>query len=141
MQAEDNRARRISFWGVVEAGSALACLATVTGFLGKLAWLLELTSHFRVQLGVALILLAALWLVRRRWWLAGLCGAFAVVNSVLVLALVWPAEDVNLASGARLRLSAINVHTSNERSDLVLDWLKQVDADVLLLMGVDGGGV
>lgn len=113
-----------------------ACLATVTGFLGRLWWVLELTSHFRLHLALSLGAIAVAWAVRRRWRMAVLCGVGAAVNAVLVLFLLWPGGKGAATAGPRLRLVAINVHTANERSDLVLEFLRRADADVVLLMEV-----
>lgn len=127
----------LSLWGLAEVAGGLLCLATITGFLGRLWWLLELTSHFRLHLAIALGALAALWALKRRWRLAATCIAFALVNAVLALALVWPSATETLPSGGRLRLASINVHTENERSDLVLKFLQDADVDVILLMEVN----
>jgi hypothetical protein len=40
----------MSLWGLIEVGSLLLGLTTVTGFLGRVWWVFELTSHFKVQL-------------------------------------------------------------------------------------------
>lgn len=66
-----------------------------------------------------------------------ICGVFAVINAGLVLSVLWPGEKATPQVGARLRLAAINVHTGNTRSDLVLEFLRNADADVILLMEVN----
>ncbi len=115
----------------------LACLATVTGFLGRLWWLFELTSHFRLHLAFALGALAILWAIKRRWRLTAICGVAAALNALLVLVLLWPVANPVAIAGPRLRLVALNVHTANERGDRVLEFLRRTDADVLLLMEVN----
>lgn len=69
--------------------------------------------------------------------MAALYGAGAAVNAVLVLSLLWPRAETVATAGPRLRLVATNVHTANERSDLVLEFLRRTDADVILLMEVN----
>ncbi len=115
----------------------MACLATLTGFLGRRWWVFELTSHFRLHLTLLLGALALVWAGKRRWRMAAICGGGAAVNAVLVLCLLWPEEKTVKAAGPRLRLVALNVHTENERSDLVLEFLRRTDADVILLMEVN----
>ncbi len=115
----------------------LACLATLTGFLGRLWWVFELTCHFRLHLAVALGAMAIVWAVKRSWRMAAVCGVAAAVNAVLLLFLLWPGGKTVVAAGPLLRLVAINVHTENERSDLVLEFLRRTDADVILLMEVN----
>ncbi len=130
-------ARRLSIWGLVEVAGILLCLATITGFLARLWWLFELTSHFRLHLAIGLAAIAAFWVMKRRWRQVAICFAFATVNAVLVLALLWPIAGEPPRSGGRLRLVSINVHTENERSDLLLKFLRSADADVVLLMEVN----
>jgi len=131
--------RRSSFslWGLLEVAAVIGCLATVTGFLGRCWWIFELTCHFRLHLAGALGALAVLWAMKRRWRMVALCSAGAAVNAVLVWALLWPTDQNAPPGGPRLRLAAINVHTENERSDLVLEFLRRADADVILLMEVN----
>lgn len=131
------RRRALSWWGLLEAGSLLVCLGTITGFLARRWWIFELTSHFRPHLAVALTALAAIWATRRRWRLVAICSAGSVVNAFLVLLLLWPDGTKTSESSAQLRLTAINVHAANKRSDLVLEFLRRADADVILLMEVN----
>lgn len=131
------RSSSLSVWGLLEVGAGLACLATVTGFLGRLWWMFELTSHFRFHLAVLLVALAVVWAIKRSWRMAAICAAAVAVNAVLVLLLLWPDGNPALTTGPRFRLVALNVHTANERSDLVLKFLRQTDADVILLMEVN----
>jgi endonuclease/exonuclease/phosphatase (EEP) superfamily protein YafD len=121
----------------MEVAGALLGVATITGFLARLGWLFELTSHFRLHLAVALGALAAIWALKRRWRWAAVCAALALVNAGLVLTLLWPGADESPHSGGRLRLVSLNVHTANKRSDLVLDFLRGADADIILLMEVN----
>lgn len=66
-----------------------------------------------------------------------ICGVFAVINAGLVLSVLWPGEKIPAQNGTRLKLAAINVHTSNHRADLVLEFLRKADADIILLMEVN----
>ena len=137
MDSKPKRVSALTLTGLLEVTAGLLCLASVTGFLGRLWWLFELPSHFRLQLAFALGLLAVVWSVRRRWPMAVVCGALALVNASLVLSLFWPAGKNLPQSGPRLRLVSLNVNTANQRTDLVLDFLRKTDADVILLMEVD----
>ena len=131
------RSSNLTVWGLFEVGAVLACLATVTGFLGRLWWIFELTSHFRLHLAVSLGAIEVVWAVKRRRRMTTICGGAAAVNAVLVLFLLWPGGKAVATTGPRLRLVTINVHTANERSDLVLEFLRRTDADVILLMEVN----
>jgi endonuclease/exonuclease/phosphatase (EEP) superfamily protein YafD len=131
------KAAGLSIWGLVEVVDIFLCLATITGFLARLWWLFELTSHFRLHLAIALATIAAVWMLKRQRRRAVVCFAFATVNAALVFALFWPIADEPLGSGGRLRIVSVNVHTENERSDLLLEFLRGADADVVLLMEVN----
>jgi endonuclease/exonuclease/phosphatase (EEP) superfamily protein YafD len=121
----------------MEVVAVMLCLATVTGFLGRLWWICELTSHFPLHMAAGLSVFAMVWVAKRRWRMVTICGVFAAINAGLVLSVLWPGEKATPQAGARLRLAAINVHTSNHRSDLVLEFLRSVDADAILLMEVN----
>ncbi|HEX7470002.1 MAG TPA: endonuclease/exonuclease/phosphatase family protein [Verrucomicrobiae bacterium] len=131
------RRSTMSIWGLMEVGGLLLCAATVAGFLARLWWVFELASHFRLHLAVGLSGLAAVWALKRRWRMASICGLCATANAVLVLMVLLPAETTDSQNGIRLRLVSINVHTENQRSDLVLKFLQTADADVILLMEVN----
>ncbi len=131
------RHRVVSLTGLLEIGSLLCSVATLAGILGKLAWLFELTSHFPLHLAVASGLFACIWALKgRRGWTI-LCGAVTGINALLVVSLLWPVRQTAPASGQRLRLVSVNVQTANTRTDLVLEFLREVDPDVVLLMEVD----
>lgn len=131
------KSSKLTIWGLLEVGAIVACLATVTGFLGRHWWIFELTSHFRLQLAVALGAFAAVWAVKRRWRMTAVCGVGAAINAMLVLVLLWPRAEPVATAGPRLRLVAIKVHTENKRSDLVLEFVRRADADIVLLMEVN----
>ncbi len=123
--------------GLLEALTVILLVATVAGFWGRLWWVLELDSHFRPHLAASLALLFPVWLARRHRRLAVGCALFAVINAAPVLALLWPAVSSGSGEAVPLRIVAINVETSNRRADLVLEFLRRAEADVILLMEVD----
>jgi len=140
MNAQQNRPTHsapIRVTGLLEASSAVLCLLTFTGFLGRLWWILELTVHFRLHYGILLGAFTAAWIALRRWPLAAFCGVAAMTNLALVGALYWPAPDSPATGGHRVRLAIVNVRTSNPRADLVIDWLQRADPDVALLMEIN----
>ena len=127
----------MSIWGLMEAGGIFLCAATLAGFLARLWWCFELTTHFRWHLAVGLAGLAAVWAIKRRWRMASLYGLCALVNGLLVLRLWLPIEAAGLPAGTRLRVVSLNVHTENLRRDVALKFLQNADADVILLMEVN----
>ncbi|MEQ1852775.1 MAG: endonuclease/exonuclease/phosphatase family protein [Chthoniobacteraceae bacterium] len=135
-KAETAGAPRISLWGMVEASGALGVALSLAGFAGEAHWLLELTTHFRAQYLVFLLVMAGLLAVGRRRRFATVCLVCAALNAAVLAPWIVPASSVKPA-GASLRLMALNVHTANTRHDLVLGEIRRVQPDVLLLMEVN----
>ncbi|HEX5218696.1 MAG TPA: hypothetical protein VFZ59_03950 [Verrucomicrobiae bacterium] len=129
--------RSVSIDGFLEVGSMLCGVGTVTAFLGKLWWLLELSSHFPLHLAAASGLFTGIWTLKRRRRWALFTGVVTGINAMLVLAILWPASQATPAGGQRLRLLIMNVHTANPHTDLVLDFVERTDADAVLLMEVN----
>jgi len=128
--------RSFTLWGLVEVGCVLAGVATVLGFGGRAWWLLELATHFRVHLGTVLLAGAILWVWRRRWGWVLACSVGVVFNLVMVGPQFFGRDAVPLG-GTPIRVVSLNVRTENLRSDLVLKFLRDADADIVLLMEVD----
>lgn len=121
---------------MVEASGALGVVFSLAGFAGEAHWLLELTTHFRAQYLIFLLVMAGLLAVGRRRRFATVCLFCAALNAAVLAPWIVPASSVKPA-GASLRLMALNVHTANTRHDLVLGEIRRVQPDVLLLMEVN----
>jgi endonuclease/exonuclease/phosphatase (EEP) superfamily protein YafD len=128
---------KFSLLGILEVGAVLTCTASLAGFLAKIWWVFELACHFRPHLAITLLVFSALWLALKKCRLALACATFAVLNALLVGSLLLPAKSGVPSSGAKLRLVSLNVLTSNLKTDLVLDFLRTSDADVIFLMEVN----
>jgi endonuclease/exonuclease/phosphatase (EEP) superfamily protein YafD len=109
------------------------CLATLLGFGGQLWWTLDLFSHFRVQYGAGLWLLAVICGMGRKWKSTGVFLLFALWNS----AIVWPWLSMDHAlpklDGAPVRIMLINVNTHGGDPELVLKELERWNPAVLVL--------
>lgn len=127
----------VTLWGLLESGGLIGCLATAAGLLARFHWVLELTSHFALQLAVALSVLAAGCALGRRWVTTGVIAAFALINIGLVIQAARPSRCEATVADASVRLLSLNVHTANRRSDLVAEAIRRADADVVLLMEVN----
>src|SRR6266508_1257505 len=110
---------RVSITGVLLWMGALACVFTASAFLGALGWLFEITSHFRVQYAVYLLVLAALFLIRRKFKIVAIFAAFAAANLIVLAPCFWGAMPRDSGSN-KLRVLLLNVRTENERYDLVI---------------------
>jgi hypothetical protein len=105
---------KISAWGVLNAAGALGCLCTFTGFLGAYGWILELTSHFRVQYAALLGVIAGLLSVRRKFTWPSVFAAAALINVGTVAPLYVGKPASVVATDAKLRALLLNVDTSKK---------------------------
>jgi endonuclease/exonuclease/phosphatase (EEP) superfamily protein YafD len=136
--ASTSRRRLVSFWGLLEVAVVFGGIATLTGFLARGGWLLELTAHFRLQVAVVLAVLALVaGIGGRRHWALG-AGVLGAVNALLVLWVARPNAAGTIPPAApRLRVLSLNVHTANTRSDLVRELVLRAQPDVVVLLEVN----
>ena len=115
---------------------ALAVFAALSYF-GRYDWRIDLLSHGRWHyLLIACILLPIL-LIRRWIRFAGLLGGFIIWNARILL---YPAAPLATMlgrsmdqTGRHLRLANFNVYCRNESSDSTVNWLREVQPDLVVL--------
>jgi endonuclease/exonuclease/phosphatase (EEP) superfamily protein YafD len=127
----------ISLWGLCHCAGALAGVCTLTGFAGRFGWLFDLTSHFRVQYGGGLALLAILCLAWKKFRPAAAYGSLALANLAVVASCLRSVPDHPAPGGRSMRVALVNVHTANERFDLVRQFILNSQPDVIVLEEVD----
>ncbi len=106
---------------------------SVSGFLGRWWWVLDLTSHFRVQYLVAAGLLALAAAIWRRWKLMSLAICCTLVNLCLI-APFYLSGAVASPSTPTLRLMSVNVNAANHRKAAVLETIKFHRPDVVFVL-------
>lgn len=129
--------RRVTLGGLCTVAGTAACAATLFGFLGRLWWVWDLCSHFRVQYLLALAAVLVVTLARRRFVVGGVFGLFAAANLACIAPYYWPAAAAIDQPSAHLRFISVNVHTANRHFDLVRQLVLDYDPDVALLIEVD----
>jgi endonuclease/exonuclease/phosphatase (EEP) superfamily protein YafD len=107
-----------------------AVVVTVGAFFGERSWRLDLIANFRPQLVVVatvlgLALLAGRWLKTAALTLAG-----GLLNLAVVAPLYLPAPSPNEMS---LRIMSFNVRADNTRFAELVDYIREVDADLVVL--------
>jgi endonuclease/exonuclease/phosphatase (EEP) superfamily protein YafD len=118
--------------------TALACLGllTLAGFFGRRSWLLDITSHFRVQYFCSLVVLALGCLALDQLWGAGMALILAVVNATVILPrFVSLAQAASNGPGCRLLLS--NVLKRNRSYERLRDLVIQEQPDLVVLIEPD----
>jgi endonuclease/exonuclease/phosphatase (EEP) superfamily protein YafD len=125
---------------LLRAGLGVISVAIVLGRLGRYDWRFDLLAHWRFHFAVAVLLLLALFLIRRQYGLASIAALAACVNGVLVLD---PAAAVAASANApgqersmRLRVANANVLYDNKSYDAALGWLQSIEPDLAVLVEV-----
>lgn len=129
-------------WSLTSLGRTLfrstgfaLCLATLLGFFGRLSWLLELFSHFPVQYFWLLTAAALIAVLRRKPREALLFAGFAAVNAALVLPAYWGPSRVP-GDRPRLRAVTFNVFGYHQHHSRILEFLRETEADLIVLLEV-----
>lgn len=128
---------RLGATGLLVAAGTVAAALSVVGFTGRFWWVLELTSHFRVQYLVGLATIAlALGLLRRRR-AAIVFVLFAILNLVPVLPLYMGGSSETTPEGRAFRGMLINVHTANRNDAAVREAITRHDPDFVVVLETD----
>lgn len=126
---------RLSEW--LTLTGFLICGLTLMGFASKFGWLLELTSHFRLQYFFSLVIIAVWLAVLKRSMAATVCAIFAIVNLTLVLPFYLPRGATAQEYGTPiLRALLLNVNSSNREYDQVLKEITAHDPHLVVLLEV-----
>jgi endonuclease/exonuclease/phosphatase (EEP) superfamily protein YafD len=128
--------RKVTFYGLVEVVLILTSLFTITGFLGRFDFLLDLTSHFRVQYLVIQLLCLIFFLLVKRIKLAFITLPFLLVNLFLIVPFYLPSVHPVSADSItenQIGILLFNVCTSNSNYKGVIEYVKKVDPDILAL--------
>jgi len=140
MDSDEKRViRAVSLVGLADVAVAAGLCATWFGLAGGLVWFLDLFSHFRFQL-LAFSIVGLAWFL---WRGLRTSAAFALITMVVNAALlsgVFSAHartPASVSPGFQLRVLSINVHTSNRAHGKVIDFIRQEDADAVLLLEID----
>ncbi|NNJ24463.1 endonuclease/exonuclease/phosphatase family protein [Alienimonas chondri] len=132
---------RLRRWSahLLGGAAALLLLATVLGYFGEHAWLLDLTNEWRLQYALLALLLTAALLALRSWrWLA-VAGVVAGLNLWVILPwMIGGGPEVPPGVADRdLRLMTLNVRVSNDDFAPLRQLLAEAKPDVAVLLEVD----
>jgi len=117
--------------GVIDVFAFGLALATLLGFLGRLYWVFDLFSHFRVQYMQLCLVLIGVVLWRRQNKRAIVIVLLACLNYAFVLPLYFgrPAPP----TGKPIRAMLMNINAANGNTEQVLGAIRNADPDLLLL--------
>ncbi|MBN1672014.1 MAG: endonuclease/exonuclease/phosphatase family protein [Kiritimatiellae bacterium] len=129
---------KVRLSGILGAAGLLAGAGTIAGFLGRLWWVFDLASSFRVQYFVVLTLLTLGLMVGRHYRLVAVYGALALANLAVILPLYWGHTPPAGAGHPSLRAMLLNVHTSNKDHDAVIALIEKNEPDLIVVQEVNG---
>lgn len=124
---------RLRAWGLLAAAGAVACAATIAGFMGRFSWFLDLFSHFRMQYLAGLTVVGLLLLVLRHRVAAAVMLVFAGVNLAVVLPLYFGGGTVHPGTTRTARVLLLNVNTQDGDPGRVLAEIAEAEPDLVVL--------
>ena len=127
----------IRFHGLITAGGAVVCLATIAGMGGRFHWFLDLCSHFPIQSAVCLsVAVVALAFFRKRRACA-VFALFAIFNLIRAAPQLWPARNAEVSGATSVTAVLVNVRTENREFAKVRDMVIAKRADIVVFEEVN----
>ncbi|HRX71716.1 MAG: endonuclease/exonuclease/phosphatase family protein [Candidatus Competibacteraceae bacterium] len=128
---------RIRLAGLLDAASALACIATLAGLAGQFWWMFDLAAHFRVQYALVLGLGAISALIQRhRRWTVVFAG-FTLLNIVLLTPRLLPgAEAVTRNDEPVFRVLLANINSAHRDPAAIHRAITDEHPDFILLLEI-----
>ena len=128
---------RVFRWlsSLAAAGTVVVAGLSLSGFAARWWWRFEQACHFRVQYFWLLALARVVLLAARRRRLAVLAALAAIVNGLTFLPLYWP-PPIAITGGQKLRVVSFNVLSGNSEREGVLAFVREKQADLVLLLEV-----
>ena len=126
---------RAVLWGLLHWATLSLAGAALAGYCGRLGWLFELASHFRVQYGVLLAASSLCYAFGRRWRVALAAGILSVANLCLVISVGSPPPKPDDRTVVRALLC--NVQASNQHYERLLELVRTEHPDLIVLIEVD----
>ena len=118
---------------LLAACAAVVVLVSLLPLGARLSWMLDLTTHFRVQYLAAALVMLGLLALRRRWWIcAALAVAVAFSAAPLFPYLPWSAGAGSPAA-APLTVMTVNVSYRQFSVRRLLEIIRESDPDVLVV--------
>lgn len=116
--------------------AAILLAVTLGSFFGQIYWLVDLASHFRLQYSFSGLLLAviAAFVARRLLVFVVLAASMGINLAVLAPLYFGPAAE---SPAQTIRVLSMNVRRSNPDHARMIDYLREVDADLVLILELD----
>ena len=118
----------------VALAGAVLLVVSLAAFAGSSAWWLDLPSHFRPQVAIALAAVALLQLSCRPRWLVSVWAAGAMTNGLMIA----PHYVAQPAAGTGEALAIVHSNTGGDAVDTrrLAAWIAEAAPDLILLQEV-----
>jgi len=113
--------------------TAIVTLVSVAPLAARLSWVLELTTHFRVQYLAVTVALLAILAVRRHWPACAVLVAAGAVSAAPLLPYLPLTAAVQADAAVPVRVVSINVSYRPFSARRLLEIVREMDPDVLVL--------
>lgn len=118
---------------LLAACAAIVVLVSLLPLGARLSWMLDLTTHFRVQYLAAALVMLALLALRRRWRICAVLAVSAAISAAPLLPyLPWSAGAGSSAT-APLTVMTVNVSYRQFSVRQLLEMIREVNPDVLVM--------
>lgn len=117
----------------------LVAFGVAASFLGRLHWIFELASHFRVQMISITAVFAFVAIAIRDMRMVAVLGVALAANLTVVMPDFFPVtrNPNSGTAGETVRIVSANVLTSNESRRETVSYLKSLKADILIGVETD----
>ena len=114
---------------------ALTLTLTTAGFLGDWLWCLGKMENFRYHYLIAAILFALIYISVKRWGMVIIALGIAIVNILIIYPqnLSQASPGKFYSSERQIKVVTFNLQKTNEEYNLVRDFLRRENADVVIL--------
>jgi endonuclease/exonuclease/phosphatase (EEP) superfamily protein YafD len=113
--------------------AAVVVLVSLLPLGARLSWMLDLTTHFRVQYLAAALLMLGLLALRRRWRICALLGVAAAISAApLIPYLPW-SGGAGPSSATPLTVMTVNVSYRQFSVRRLLEMIRELNPDVLVM--------
>lgn len=112
--------------------TALTCLATILGYLGKFYWVFDLFAHFRLQYTIILLIMFLLFFLYKKPSLAAIAIVFLTPN-LYEVSTIFFGGNKNKDLQKYLKISSINLLSNNGDEQAVLNFIQSRNPDIVIL--------
>jgi endonuclease/exonuclease/phosphatase (EEP) superfamily protein YafD len=126
-----------SFSGLLQVACLGVIVCSVAPLLTDLFWLFDLLANFRVQYALLCLLFLIGFVITKHKIYSVVALAGLLLNSYHVVPFVFSSSQQNMKPVNTLKLFHANVYTGNQQHGLLINQLKEVQADVVILQEVD----